>query len=60
MRVFNEEDVKTKKDFHVILVLKQKEARDLIEAMEAAVKSNKRKRTWKRIYDKLAQDACCY
>lgn len=56
MQVFNAEPVGPRAK--VILLLDQKEARTLTEAMEAAVKSNKRKITWRRLYNKLGFMAC--
>jgi hypothetical protein len=61
MRVFNEETASSsnQEDTEVIVVLRLKEVRSLIEALEASIKINKRKKTWKRLYDKLYTGAAC-
>jgi hypothetical protein len=58
MKVFNDESVGPKAKLQVVLLLEVKEAQVLIEAMAAAVASNKRKKTWRDLYDKLNTVAC--
>lgn len=59
IKVFNDESVKVRaKSLQVVLLLDMKDAQALIEAVAAAVASNKRKKTWRRLYAELNHMAC--
>lgn len=58
MKIFNEE-IK-RKPSEIVVVFKTKEARDLLDMMEAAVESNKRKSTWKKIKTDFSNKAAIY
>ena len=45
---------------NVILVMNKKEGKILIAAMEEAVKHNKRKRTWKKLWEHLKHELAVY
>ena len=58
MKIFNDESIGVKAKLQVVLLLDSKEAQVLIEAVAAAVASNKRKKTWKRLHNQLSEIAC--
>jgi spermidine/putrescine-binding protein len=59
MDVYNEETLGKRKGKH-ILMLDSKEARILIDMVEFACKGNKKKRTWKKIFEGLEGKLDCY
>lgn len=54
MKVFNEEGAKSKPQ--VLVLLEGLESRDLIEALESAIKAHPRRTKWKALLKKL--DEC--
>jgi len=56
MRIFNEESKKGE----VLILLKTKEGKDLIEALEDAVKHRPRKIVWRRLLNELSEKAGVY
>ena len=58
MKVFNEETLKNPQELVVVFTIK--EARTLIDMMESAVETNKRKTTWKKIKKDFVDKAAVY
>ena len=57
MRVFNEEG---SKKAEIVLVLEGTDARDIVEALEVAIKDRPRKSKWKTLHKKLDDWAAAY
>jgi len=60
LRIFSEEKSSEIKKTEVFLILKNQEARALIEALEAAIKSRPRKKKWKKLLTDLEERALIY
>lgn len=59
MEIFNESKNGGSGSRH-ILIIDSKEAKDLVDMSEEAIKHNKRKTRWKKISKRLNSDLCCY
>ena len=60
MKIFNEETLCEGKSDMWILVLNKKEAMMLVKMADAAAKSNKRKKSWYKMWEELYSKLCCF
>ena len=60
MKIFSEEPPRGKNPDSVVLIMSLKEARTLMELVEAGCETNKRKKLWKEMKKSFEDQLCCY